>query len=126
MDSKLNELLDNRPNAIGNTFVIVVIRFISGLMGTALFIVGVSILIHNLVYDEFLAQFNVVEDLDNRTMNIIGSVAFIVGILFFGVVRLCSMLIKRNLFLLELDEWRYNWEVNEKELKNKNDGFDQK
>lgn len=123
MDSKLNELLDNRPSAIGNTFVIVVIRFISGLIGTALFIVGVSILIHNLVYDEFLAQFNIVEELGKRTMNIIGGVAFIVGVLFFGVVRLCSMLIKRNLFLLELDEWRYNREVNEKELKNKNDGL---
>lgn len=113
MDQKLIELLDNRPSAIRNTLVIGVVRILAWLIGIALFIVGLSILTQNFVYKQFLTQF-INENVDNTTTNIIGIFLIILAVLLFFVVRLCKMLIKRNLFLLELDEWRYEWERKEK------------
>lgn len=69
------------------------------------------------------------EILDNRPSAIRNTIVIkiiqilaglVVGLLLFVVVRLCKMLIKRNMFLLELDEWRYDWEESEKELESKN------
>jgi hypothetical protein len=113
MDPKLIELLDNRPSALRNSFVIGVVRILAWLIGAFLFIVGLSILIHNFVYDGFLAQFDIIEKLDTTTTSIIGITSLAVAVLFFVVVRLCKMLIRRNLFLLELDEWRSEWERGE-------------
>lgn len=122
MDQTLIEIIDNRPSAIRNSFVIILVRLLSWIIGTSLFIIGLSILIHNFVYDGFLDQFNIVKNLDTTIMNVIGISAFVVGLLLFVVVRLCKMLIRRNLFLLELDVWRYDWEKKEQELKNKSNG----
>ena len=119
MDPKLIEILDKRPNAIGNLLVVGIVRILAGLIGASLFIVGMSILIHNFVYNELLAQFEIVEKLDVTTMNVIGISASIVGVLLLFVVRLCKMLIKRNRFLVELDNWRYEWEM---EKGSKSDG----
>ena len=110
MDQKLIELLDKRPSAIRNTLVIGVVRMLAGLIGFILLVVGISFLIHNLTYCELLAQFEIIKDFEPTAMNIIGISAVIVGVLLLFVVRLCKMLIRRNLFLMELDEWRYEWE----------------
>ena len=110
MDSTLLELLDKRPSAIGNSFVIILVQLLSWLIGISLFIVGLSILIHNFVYDGFLVRFDIMKELDTSFTNIIGISALVVGLLLFAVIRLCKMLIKRNLFLLELDVWRIEWE----------------
>jgi hypothetical protein len=118
MNQKLIELLDKRPSVIRNSFVIGLVQLLSWIIGTSLFIVGISILIHNFVYDELLARFDIVKELDNTLMNSIGISSLVVGLLLFAIIRLCKMLIKRNLFLLELDEWRYEWEEKE-EGKNK-------
>lgn len=121
MDPKLIELIDSRPSAIRNIFFIGMVRFLAWLLGVSLLTVGISFLIHNLVYDELLAQFEIIKDFEPTAMNIIGISAVIVGVLLLFVVRLCKMLIRRNLFLLELDVWRYEWEKREKELKNKSE-----
>lgn len=114
MDQKLIELLDKRPSAIRNTLVIGVVRILAGLIGFILLVVGISFLIHNLTYCELLAQFEIIKDFEPTAMNIIGISAVIVGVLLLFVVRLCKMLIRRNMFLLELDEWRYEWEKENK------------
>jgi len=116
MDLKLIEILDNRPSAIRNMFVIGVVRILAWLIGTTLFIFGLSILTHNFVYEKFLVQFINV-NVDNTTTDTIGIFLIILAVLLFFVVRLCKMLIKRNLFLIDLDLWRYEWEKREKELK---------
>lgn len=110
MDLKLIELLDNRPSAIGNSFVIGVVRILAWLIGTALIIIGLSILIHNSVHEGFLTQFSIIEKLDTSATSGIAITAIILAILLLFVARLCKMLIRRNMFLLELDEWRYEWE----------------
>ncbi len=120
MDSKLLELIDNRPSAIRNSFLITIVRILSWFTGLFLFIVGVSILIHNFVYDGFLAHLNILAELETSTTSIIGIESIILSTLFFFVVRLCKMLIKRNLFLIELDLWRYDWEKIQIDTNSKN------
>jgi hypothetical protein len=113
MDSKLIEILENRPSVIRNTVVITMVRMLSWILGFSLIVVGISILIHNFVYEKLLARFDFLEDIDTAIMTVIGISLIIVGALLFFVIRLCKMLIRRNLFLLELDEWRYEWEERE-------------
>lgn len=119
MDQKLIELLDKRPSALRNSGVIVLVLIASWLIGFSLLIIGISFLIHNLSYYKLLKQFNIIKDFEPTAMNIIGISTVIVGVLLLFVVRLCKMLIRRNMFLLELDEWRYEWEkrkLNEEEV----------
>lgn len=123
MDQRLTEILDNRPSAIRNTIVIKIIHILAGLVGFCLFIVGLSIVTSTFLNSNFFSQFVQFKDSGDSgdlTMYIIGFIALVVGLILFVVVRLCKMLIKRNMFLLELDEWRYDWEEREKDLLSKN------
>lgn len=122
MDKKeiqLDSLMKNRPNIYGNTIVIVLLRLLIWGLAIGFAIAGVLIAFDEISISAF-GRFSEPIECKVDSQFVISTCCFLLSIALFLSVRIGRMLLQRNVFIMDLDEWyQENYVKPRKELKAK-------
>lgn len=111
---ELQTLLDSQPSVSGSTFLVGTLYLISWILAVFFFILGIGLLL------ESAFHFKIFLDWLSRNLNIVlneeqrwkiatsfGIISLILALIFVGVIILCRMVLKRNHFIIQLEDWLY-------------------
>ena len=111
----LQTLLDNRPSVSGNTFMVGALFVISCVFTAFFLILGIGLLL------ESWFDFKIFLDWVSRQLRIVlndqqrdqiatsfGIFSLILAVVFGGVIYLCRMILRRNHFIIQIEDWIYN------------------
>lgn len=120
---ELQTILDNQPSVSGNTFLIGALYILSWILFLAFLILGIGLLLESLfhfkIFLEWVSkQLNVALNEDQRwkIATSFGLLSLFLNAIFLGVIFLCRMVLNRNRFIIEVDDWIY---ANLSEIKKK-------
>ena len=110
----LQTLLDNRPSVSGNTFMVGALFVISCVFTAFFLILGIGLLL------ESWFDFKIFLDWVSRQLRIVlndqqrdqiatsfGIFSLILAVVFGGVIYLCRMILRRNHFIIQIEDWIY-------------------
>lgn len=108
----LQNILDNQPSVSGNTFLIFLVWGFSCLLAITFFILGVGLLLesalHYKIFLDFVSrQINLVLDEQQRwkISTSFGIISLILGLIFVGMIFICKMVLVRNHFIIQIEDW---------------------
>ena len=111
---QLQTLLDERPSVSGSTFLVSALYIISWVLAAAFLLLGFGLLAESLFHARLFLnwvarQLNLMLNEDQR-WNIamtLGIISLVLGVIFSGVILLSKMVLKRNHFIIETEDWLY-------------------
>lgn len=111
----LQNLLDQQPSVAGTTFLVGALYVLSIALTVFFCVLGLGLLIEGkfdiLLFLNWVSrQFNLVLNEDQRQAIAysFGSFSLILSVVFAAFIYLCRMVLKRNLFIIQMEEWIYN------------------
>lgn len=111
---ELQTLLDNQPSVSGNTFLVVSLYAISWALAIAFFVLAIGLLLEGsfdfkIFLDWVSRQLNLVLNTGQRTSiaTSFGFLSLVLSAIFVGVIFLCRMILQRNHFILQVEDWIY-------------------
>lgn len=120
---ELQNILDTQPSVSGNTYFIFIIWGISWLLAITFFILGIGLLLESLlhykIFLDFVArQINLVLDENQRwtLSSSFGILLLILSGIFGSMIYICRMVLVRNHFIIQLEDWLLS-EVKEIKIK---------
>ena len=109
---ELQTILDAQPSVSGNTYFIFIIWGISWLLAITFFILGIGLLLESLlhykIFLDFVArQINLVLDENQRwtLSSSFGILSLILATIFGSMIFICRMVLVRNHFIIQLEDW---------------------
>lgn len=109
---ELQTILDAQPSVSGNTYFIFIIWGISWLLAITFFILGIGLLLESLlhykIFLNFVArQINLVLDENQRwtLSSSFGILSLILAAIFSSMIFICRMVLVRNHFIIQLEDW---------------------
>lgn len=112
---KINELeniLQRTPSVSGNTYGVVALMIFGGILGAACFILSLGLFLESwLGHDIFmnsissLLRLALPEEQRAGVALTFGLIGLVLAVIFLGVVRICKMVLRRNQFIMELEDW---------------------
>lgn len=112
---ELQSILDSQPSVSGNTFLVLSFYFVSWALAIALCILGIGLLLEGFLdfkifLGEVLRQLNFILNDGQRTGIAIslGILSLFLTAVFVGVIFLSKMILKRNHFILKLEDWIFD------------------
>lgn len=111
---ELENLLNNQPAVSGSTFLIGALYVVSIVLCVGFFVLGGGLLLESIFhYKIFLDwvsdKLHVILNEEQRwkIATSFGLLSLFLGIVFVGVIFLCRMVLNRNRFIIEIDDWIY-------------------
>ncbi len=111
---ELQTILDSQPSVSGSTFLVGALYIASWILLVAFLILGIGLLLESLFHfkiflDWVSRQLNVLLNEDQRwkIATSFGLISVVLSAVFLGVIFLCRMVLNRNRFIIEMDEWIY-------------------
>ena len=111
---ELQTILDSQPSVSGSTFLVGALYIASWILLVAFLILGIGLLLESLfhfkIFLEWVSrQLNVLLNEDQRwkIATSFGLISVVLSAVFLGVIFLCRMVLNRNRFIIEMDEWIY-------------------
>ena len=111
---ELQTILDSQPSVSGSTFLVGALYIASWILFVAFLILGIGLLLESLFHfkiflDEVSRQLNVLLNEEQRwkIATSFGLISVMLSAVFLGVIFLCRMVLNRNRFIIEMDEWIY-------------------
>ena len=111
---ELQNLLDHRPSVSGNTFLVGALYVLSWVLFAVFLILGIGLLLESLLhYRIFLQWISVQLNLElneSQRWSIatsFGLLSLLLSVIFAGVIFLCRMVLNRNRFIIEIEDWIY-------------------
>lgn len=108
----LQSILDTQPSVSGNTFFIFLVWGISWLLAVTFFVLGVGLLLesalHYKIFLNFVSrQINLVLDEQQRwkISTSFGVISLILSFIFVGMIFICKMVLVRNHFIIQVEDW---------------------
>lgn len=123
MDQELKRIIDNSPSAIRNSIVIFIVRILAWIIGSVLFTGGWAFLISGLASgklmeaimpEEYIKVAKITQPLWNDISIGVGALALLLGSMLLFMVRLSKMVLRRNAFILDLYNWQFDIEKQER------------
>ncbi len=112
---ELQNILDNQPSVSGSTFLVGALYVISIVLFLGFLVLGMGLLLESLFhYKIFLdwvsQQLHVVlnEEQRYKIATSFGLLSLFLSLVFLGVIFLCRMVLTRNKFIIDIDEWIYS------------------
>lgn len=109
---ELQNILNTQPSVSGNTFFIFLVWGISWLFAVSFFILGIGLLLesalHYKIFLDFVSrQINL--DLDEqqrwKISTSFGIISLILSFIFTGMIFICKMVLVRNHFIIQIEDW---------------------
>lgn len=120
---ELQNILDKQPSVSGNTFFIFLVWGISWLLAIFFFVLGIGLLLESLLhYKIFLdfvsRQIHLILDEQQRwkISTSFGLISFVLCFIFVGMIFICKMVLVRNQFIIQIEDWLIS-EIKEIKLK---------
>lgn len=120
---ELQTIIDGQPSVSANTFLVGALYVVSWILFVAFLILGAGLFMESLLhYKIFLGwvseqlNFALNEDQRWKIATSFGLLSLFLSAVFLGVIFLCRMVLNRNRFIIEIDEWIY---ANLSEIKKK-------
>ncbi len=111
---ELKTLLDNQPSVHGNTFLVGSLYVISIILSAIFFIMGVSLLMEawfdwKIFLDWISRQLKIILNEEQRSSIALsfGIISLFLSVIFAGVIALSRMVLNRNHYIIQLDDWIY-------------------
>lgn len=111
---ELKTLLDNQPSVSGNTFLVGSLYVISIILSAIFFIMGVSLLMEawfdwKIFLDWISRQLKIILNEEQRSSIALsfGIISLFLSVIFAGVIALSRMVLNRNHYIIQLDDWIY-------------------
>ena len=108
----LQKILDSQPSVSGSTFLVFSLFGISSLLMVGFFVLSVGLFLEGVFhYKIFLTwvseqlQFKLDEELRWKIAGSFGFFSLILSSVFLGVLFLCKMVLRRNHFIIEIEDW---------------------
>lgn len=112
---ELQNILDNQPSVSGSTFLVGALYVISIVLFLGFLVLGIGLLLESLLhYKIFLdwvsQQLHVFlnEEQRYKIATSFGLLSLFLSLVFLGVIFLCRMVLTRNKFIIDIDEWIYS------------------
>lgn len=112
----IQTLLDKQPNASENTYLVFILLGISWVLMIVLFILAIGLWIENLshysIFLDWLVQKTALkitptEEQRSSFSLCFGLLCFGLSLVFLGGIFLCRMILHRNQFILEIEDWLF-------------------
>ena len=111
---ELKTLLDNQPSVYGNTFLVGSLYVISIILSAIFFIMCVSLLMEawfdwKIFLDWISRQLKIILNEEQRSSIALsfGIISLFLSVIFAGVIALSRMVLNRNHYIIQLDDWIY-------------------
>lgn len=111
---ELQTIIDGQPSVSANTFLVGALYVVSWILFVAFLILGAGLFIESLLhYKIFLGwvseqlNFALNEEQRWKIATSFGLLSLFLSAVFLGVIILCRMVLNRNRFIIEIDEWIY-------------------
>lgn len=111
---ELQTILDNQPSVSGNTFLVGALYVLSWLFFAAFLVLGIGLLLesffHLKIFLNWLSRnLNIILNEEQRwkIATSFGIVSLVLSAVFGGVIFLCRMILNRNRFIIEIEDWIY-------------------
>lgn len=108
---ELENLLQRRPSVTGNTFGVIALFIISAILLIVFFILGLGLLVESrwgseIFLNELSTQMRVTLNDEQRAglSQFFGLFSIFLSAIFTGVVFICRMVLRRNKFILEIED----------------------
>ena len=112
---ELQTILDSQPSVSGSTFLVGSLYVISWILAAVFLILGIGLLLesafHFKIFLEWVSRnLNIALNEDQRwkIATSFGIISLILAVIFAGVIVLCRMILKRNHFIIQMDDWIYS------------------
>lgn len=109
---ELQSILDAQPSVSGSTFLVSALYVISWILAAVFLILGIGLLLesafHYRIFLDWVSQNLHVMLNDEQRWKIatsFGIISIILAVIFAGVIMLCRMILKRNHFIIQIDDW---------------------
>lgn len=111
---ELQNILDNQPSVSGSTFLVGALYVIAIVLFLGFLVLGIGLLLESLFhYKIFLdwvsQQLHVLlnEEQRYKIATSFGLLSLFLSLVFLGVIFLCRMVLTRNKFIIDIDDWIY-------------------
>ena len=112
---ELQTILDSQPSVSGSTFLVGALYVASWVLFVTFLVLGIGLLLESLFHfkiflDWVSHQLNVSLNEHQRwkIATSFGLFSVVLSTVFLGVIFLCRMVLNRNRFIIEIDEWLYS------------------
>lgn len=109
---ELQNILNTQPSVSGNTYFIFIVWGISWLLAITFFILGIGLLLESLLHYKIFLDFvareiNLVLDEQQRwkLSSSFGVISLILSAVFISMIFICRMVLVRNHFIIQLEDW---------------------
>jgi hypothetical protein len=120
-EKNLQKIIDTQPSVSGSTFLVSALFVISWFLMVGLFILSIGLFLESFLhYKIFLdwvsrqLSFGLNEEQRWKIATSFGLFSLFLSIVFLGVIFLCKMVLRRNHFIIEMEDWIFE---NVKEVK---------
>ena len=117
----LQKIVDTQPSVSGSTFLVSALFVISWILMVGLFILSIGLFLesffHYKIFLDWVSRqlsFGLNEEQRWKIATSFGLFSLFLSIVFLGVIFLCKMVLRRNHFIIEMEDWIY---ANIKEVK---------
>ncbi len=111
---ELQNLLDTQPSVSGSTFLVGTLYVISWILAAIFLVLGIGLLLESffgfkIFLDWVSRQINLVLNEDQRTgiASSLGLICLILSVIFAGVIFLSKMVLNRNHYIIQMEDWIY-------------------
>ena len=108
----LQQILNSQPSVSGSTFLVTSLFVISWLLMVTLFVLSIGLFLesflHYKIFLEWISkqlQFDLNEEQRWKIATSFGLVSLFLSIVFGGVIFLCKMVLRRNHYIMQTEDW---------------------
>lgn len=112
---ELQTLLDGQPSVSGSTFLVGTLYAVSWILAAGFFILGIGLFLEaafdfKIFLNWVSRQLNLILNDDQRKgiAGSLGTLSLILSIIFVGVIFLSRMVLRRNNFIIQIEDWIYD------------------
>lgn len=112
---ELQNLLDSQPSVSANTFLVGALYLVSWILAVFFLTVGIGLLLESffgwkIFLDGVSRQFSLILNEDQRQQIALsfGLSSLILAVIFAGVIYLCKMILRRNHYIIQTEDWLYS------------------
>lgn len=111
---ELQSILDEQPSISGSTFFVGALYVVACALAAAFLILGLGLMLESLfhfkIFLDWLSQnlgLILNEDQRWKIATSFGLISIVLSAVFIGVIFLCRMILKRNHFMIQMEDWLY-------------------
>ena len=108
----LQKIIDSQPSVSGSTFLVSALFVVSWILMVGLFILSIGLFfesfLHYKIFLDWVSRqlsFSLNEDQRWKIATSFGLFSLFLSIVFLGVIFLCKMVLRRNHFIIEMEDW---------------------